>query len=147
MFFFLVVRHASTCQDAFADFPVSFCFWSRDLLLHSQHPFHGSVVLVLVEVFIFIFFRSTATKTTAHHSSHVVLFWSSFKKNRSYFWEKGINPKQKNPLRKKPNPHIFRQNVLNPHNFATPILWEGVEDLRYTSECKITITTGTNMLH
>ena len=30
---------------------------------------------------------------------------------------------------------------------SPPILWESVKDLRYASECKWTITTGTNMLH
>ena len=47
--------------------------------------------------------------------------------------------------------HIFRQNVLHQTraHFCSPhFVRRGVEDLRrYASECEITRTTGTNMLH
>ena len=45
--------------------------------------------------------------------------------------------------------HFSPKRTTKPeHIFAPPILWEGVEDLRrYTSECEITRTTGTNTLH
>ena len=60
---------------------------------------------------------------------------------------KALKPEEEGFVEKKRKGAHFSPKRSKGAHFTPPILWEGVEDLRYTFECKITITMGTNMLH